>query len=198
MYVQIRTKYWPRFNRGFLAQLVRTRTYLVDQYVLVRILLPSNIRTYLVWTYHKYVQIHTICTMVYVSCTYNTYLYVQYRISPYQYVFVVFCTYIRTWIRTDTLFQESRIFCSANGWPTEGLPAGGGARWGERCWEVRPWTDWRHLQQRLSGMSASTKPNDKQATHRGGWQANAQRESSVTSARVLRQAQSTSEARWEP
>ena len=91
------TKYWPKCVQYVL---VRPR-----QYVLLHIKY--------VFTY-KYLQICTICIMVYVSCTYNTYIYVQYRICPDQYIFACICTYICTWIRTDTFIQEQKIFVSAD------------------------------------------------------------------------------------
>ena len=66
-------KYWPNTDPVWVDGL------LPDQYVLVR--------TMYIFTY-KYVLIHTICIMVYVSCTYYMYIYIKYRILPDQYVFV--------------------------------------------------------------------------------------------------------------
>ena len=51
-----------------------------------------------IFTY-KYVLIRTICIMVYVSCTYYMYIYVQYGIRPDQYVFLCIL-YVYTYINT--------------------------------------------------------------------------------------------------
>ena len=79
-------------------------------------------------------------------------------------------------------------------------------------------TDWRHRRQRLSGRSASTKPNDRQATRSGAGRANASRGVPETRrsrwagrrprgtcaapgrgyARVVRQVQAASEAGQNP
>ena len=49
--------------------------------------------------------------MVYVSCMYNTYIYVQYGIRPKQYVFVCIL-YVYMYMNTDTFIQEQKIFIS--------------------------------------------------------------------------------------
>ena len=60
----------------------------------------------------RYVQIHIICAIMYVSCTYYMYIHVQHGIhltSTYLHVFCMYsctlCTYLRTNIRTDTHYM---------------------------------------------------------------------------------------------
>ena len=66
-------------------------------------------------------------------------------------------------------FLESKIFGSADGWPAEGQPAGGGARWGERCWQVRriggidgnDCQGGRHQQNRMTGRQRAAGPDER-------------------------------------
>ena len=68
-------------------------------------------------------------------------------------------------------FLESKIFGSADGWPAEGQPAGGGARWGERCWQVRQidgihgndCSGGRHHQYRIAGRQRTAGPDERAA-----------------------------------